>query len=541
MDLDILIKTEAELQGAKAVEQQLERDIGKAKALGLRYDEIEQKLVRVRALMSTATKVDANAIDDQINKAEKLADAKLREQRIAENNKADQAGYLAGLTKEAKELGQTAQATEKVTGAKNRLFEGLKKLGNQVPIVGYLLSALKNPFTAIGVAALLAKKAIDDYVGAVDEMAESVRAVGSLQGRVTAFFDVIASSNARSDAFAESLKKIATQAGDAGDKLRQVNEQIQRQNRLAAEKEGALKALARAQIDDDESTKKISALEAAKRRAAVDVSFAAQARAREDAAETAQQVATRNAAREAAEQAETAGAALPGAKAESDVEAMRLKQLRDKVKAEQDDLAKEEALLLDEEKKLRDKLQPFGNDALGKAGQIASLMLLDRGKGRDEEARKQLEEKLEDNIQRRNSIGASRSLRDADVVKQEAIAAAAENRRKVLEDIAGRGVGTARDLNRQADEQARAIEERRAAQRTIVPIQEKADALGAGVEQRRIAREVTDKQIQAAEQLLGEVMAGNKATLELQQRILNESRSFREEIERIKNRELNRR
>lgn len=52
-DLQIKISTPAELAGARAVEQQLERDIGKAKALGEQYDHLEKKLKSVRDVMQT--------------------------------------------------------------------------------------------------------------------------------------------------------------------------------------------------------------------------------------------------------------------------------------------------------------------------------------------------------------------------------------------------------------------------------------------------------------------------------------------------------
>src|SRR5258708_37794845 len=51
-DLEILIKTEAELSGAKAAEEQLERDINQARALGAAYEELESRLKRVREAMA---------------------------------------------------------------------------------------------------------------------------------------------------------------------------------------------------------------------------------------------------------------------------------------------------------------------------------------------------------------------------------------------------------------------------------------------------------------------------------------------------------
>jgi hypothetical protein len=51
-DLEILIKTEAELSGAKAAEEQLERDINQARALNAVYEDLEARLKRVREAMA---------------------------------------------------------------------------------------------------------------------------------------------------------------------------------------------------------------------------------------------------------------------------------------------------------------------------------------------------------------------------------------------------------------------------------------------------------------------------------------------------------
>ncbi len=63
-DLEILIRTKAELAGAKAAEAQLERDIGKAKALGQEYGELEERLKRVRVAMAEPGQPDGGALND---------------------------------------------------------------------------------------------------------------------------------------------------------------------------------------------------------------------------------------------------------------------------------------------------------------------------------------------------------------------------------------------------------------------------------------------------------------------------------------------
>lgn len=259
MDLDILIKTEAELAGAKAVEQQLERDIGKAKALGLRYDEIEQKLVRVRALMSTATKVDGNAINDQINAAEKLADAKLREQRIADNNKADQAGYLAGLTKEAKELGSVEAATEKTTRAKSRLLDGIKKLGNQVPFLGAALNALKNPFTAIAAVAGIALDGVRRLTEDVQKFADAAANYESLGEAARNYGHILREAQGRQKEFRVGLEEIKNRAETAEEAIVRMHEKLARVFDIRGEQAERRKEAALAGVKDPDARAEIEA------------------------------------------------------------------------------------------------------------------------------------------------------------------------------------------------------------------------------------------------------------------------------------------
>jgi hypothetical protein len=492
MDLDVLIKTEAELAGAKAVEQQLERDIGKAKALGLRYDEIEQKLVRVRALMATATKVDGNAINDQINAAEKLADAKLREQRIRENNTADQASYLSGLTKETKELGETTQATDKATGAKSRLFDGLKKLGNQIPLVGALLGALRNPFTLIALGAVLAKRAIDDYAASVDRMADSVRAVSDLQGQVQKFFEIVAQDKAEAKAFSDELNSIATRAKTAAERLSEVNDQIERKFRLEEEADQRAFDTAVAGVKDPQ------------RRAEIEKEFGSKKRTRDDRKAFQLALAKENAARAMVEEAAEADAALPGAQAERAAAARALKDFDVRRQAEDDDAASRKQILLDEKNKLEDELAtPL----------ILRTMFNFGGKTTSDE---ELEERLEANGNERNAITAAASLRDADRVRLQAEFAAADKRVGAIKEKGRVAKESARSLGFDAAAGFRAIDQERQAN-PLPPgpidfnpkVQARADAIIAHNRQqavRNAANDLEDAVVQAAKGIVSELL-----------------------------------
>jgi hypothetical protein len=273
MDLDILIKTEAELAGAKAVEQQLERDIGKAKALGLRYDELEQKLVRVRALMSTATKVDGNAIDDQINKAEKLADAKLREQRIAENNKADQQTYFSNLTKESKGLAGVAVEADKATRSKKGLADGLKKLGQEIPVVGLALNALKNPFTILGIGAAYAVSYVRDFVAGIDELASAISKFGNANLTLAEFNEILFAGKGRAKEFMAALAEIANRRRTVEEVFGSVTAASSRRFGFEREKAGNERDKELKKIDAQLKAGSITPAEAESRKEAVGLRF----------------------------------------------------------------------------------------------------------------------------------------------------------------------------------------------------------------------------------------------------------------------------
>ena len=80
---------------------------------------------------------------------------------------------IAKATDKAKEATKAHGAeVEGLTIKKGKLLGGFKALGHEIPIIGTLLHALKNPFTLLGVAGVAAFVAIKK---SVDEAAESTR------------------------------------------------------------------------------------------------------------------------------------------------------------------------------------------------------------------------------------------------------------------------------------------------------------------------------------------------------------------------------
>lgn len=142
--------------------------------------------------------------------------------RAAHNNKELQGSYKA-LTRE--EVDQ-AVATEKLTGKKSKLLEAFKNLRNDVPGVGMILNALRNPLTAIGAAFMAAKSAVDAYKASMDRAAERQAAITGIIERQD--FDQIARDSAASTReWRDSLQELETTAKasmEAIEKLRTMAE-----------------------------------------------------------------------------------------------------------------------------------------------------------------------------------------------------------------------------------------------------------------------------------------------------------------------------
>src|SRR5437879_13508419 len=66
--LDIVFNTRAELQGARQVEEQLQKQIGAAKALGQNYDELQAKLQRVQAAIKSGAKPEGPGLGEFLGK-----------------------------------------------------------------------------------------------------------------------------------------------------------------------------------------------------------------------------------------------------------------------------------------------------------------------------------------------------------------------------------------------------------------------------------------------------------------------------------------
>lgn len=193
-DLIYTIKTPAELEGAKAAEQALERNIGKAEVLGRSTDALREKLARVKASIEAYTTAQTaaaaaqtaasapqeKAIDESERYQQKLQEMAAAQEAAALASKelADAAAYeqlkreaLANSAAKAAEAEkQTAAAkeshirttellaaandsetdsTDRAFTSKKQLKDAIKQLGHEFPILGSLGRLALNPITAI--------------------------------------------------------------------------------------------------------------------------------------------------------------------------------------------------------------------------------------------------------------------------------------------------------------------------------------------------------------------------------------------------------
>lgn len=326
------------------------------------------------------------------------------------NEAIDQQTYLAGLTQEAKATTEVGDAAEKTTSKKKALFDGLKKLGQEIPVVGYALAALKNPFTAIGVVAVLAARAVYDYVDAINKMADSVREVDGLQGRVVHFFEIIAQRKTDAAAFKTSLDNIAKAAQTASEWLKATNAEI---DRKFDREEADAKKINPADPDADARN------------------------ARKDH-ERAQ--ALDNASRRAQRIAEDALAQMPKAQDDLAAAQQQAKEVDIRASAGDVDASTREAQLLAVNKEI------LGQK--GKGWLFRSRISTDApGVFRNDQ---ELDEMLKANMAELQSIDAGRSLRQADRVKAQGGITAAEAELNRLKGIATTGTTEARNLRADA-------------------------------------------------------------------------------------------
>lgn len=130
--------------------------------------------------------------------------------RVAQQNKELEGSYHTLTQKEV----DNAVATEKLTGKKSKLIEAFKRLGSEVPVVGGLLAALRNPITAVGAAFAASKMLIEAWAAKINEA--SARYEAFTRAMESLDFKAIAEANRKAAAeWAAELNQVGSAAQEA--------------------------------------------------------------------------------------------------------------------------------------------------------------------------------------------------------------------------------------------------------------------------------------------------------------------------------------
>jgi len=243
-----------------------------------------------------------------------------------------------GLKEVGNELKNTTDQTKKLDDAQKKagestkgfakehkgLIEGFKKLGQEVPILGAALNALKNPYTAIAFAVGIAVVKIREFTEAVEESATKAQGLDRFNGIVRVFNTLAAEQRAKRNGLADKLDEIATKAKSAEERLGEVNAQIERTLRLEGNEDTASKANELARIDSQVQSGALDEAGGIKAKAAVEEKYAKRAADRETRRQAGLVTATGNARRAAEERALALSGQLPGFEAAQAAAATKL-------------------------------------------------------------------------------------------------------------------------------------------------------------------------------------------------------------------------
>ncbi len=230
--LDIILRTQAELKGAEQLAAQLESQIGKAKALGKDYSELNTQLGKVR----------------------------------------DSIKNYAGPTEEA------AQKSEGLADKLKGVRGAAEALGRQFPIVGQAIRAFLNPIALAATAATFVfakvKASIEDLNRALDAQAEI--AAGKIGDIRSALRQAQSAATDASLDYLRSLDDVAQGQDRLAIATQNALSAIRAQARAMTEVVDAQEALALAQVDEAETKGTLSPQQAIKRRLDIRKGFAAQ-------------------------------------------------------------------------------------------------------------------------------------------------------------------------------------------------------------------------------------------------------------------------
>lgn len=108
-----------------------------------------------------------------------------------------------------KKLEDTGKSVDQLTGKQRKMVDGLKALGQELPIIGTLINTVKNPFILLGTIGVTAFVAISK---AVDEARGSIERYNSYAGNVKVSLSAYQDVTAAIKQLTEAQKALADQA-----------------------------------------------------------------------------------------------------------------------------------------------------------------------------------------------------------------------------------------------------------------------------------------------------------------------------------------
>ncbi len=178
---------------------------------------------------------------------------------------------LNATTKAAKPpIEELAEADHKLAGQKAELLHQLKQVKHELPGLSELMHVIKNPTVALGVAVAWAIGKFKEFSAEVAELAKAQEPFSQIAAGAQRFREHAAEAKISATEFAHTLAKISEEADTAETRFTKLNAALEFQAKLEDDLRQKRLALAKAQVDLSEAEGKISPIEAARRKQALD-------------------------------------------------------------------------------------------------------------------------------------------------------------------------------------------------------------------------------------------------------------------------------
>ncbi len=221
----------------------------------------------------------------------------------------------SGLQKLKGASDSATAATGKLTGEQKKFFDGLKKVGSEVPVVGALLNALKNPWTTLGFAIAVVVVAVQNFLTKIDEMAQEIKRFDSINLALKNWATATAEAAASNRDFAESINEIIRGVDNAEKRFGKTKDKIGAAFGTERDLAEKTKAFELAQIEADVQSGKMTPEQGIRAKGAIELRHAADERERTEREILARKNAAIIGNREAAADRAAAEGELPGLEA----------------------------------------------------------------------------------------------------------------------------------------------------------------------------------------------------------------------------------